>query len=71
MTRKTTAICYAIAGVCFAISGAAGFVAGRTGYGLIRLVLGAAMIFLAVTNYRFYKNEASSEGENASDDSEK
>lgn len=57
MTRKTFAICYSIAGICFAVSGAAGFVAGRIGYGLIRAILGAAMIFLAYQNIRFYKQE--------------
>ena len=57
MTRKTFALCYTVAGICFAISGAAGFVAGRTGYALIRLVLGGAMIFLAVMNYRMYKQQ--------------
>ena len=57
MTRKTFAICYSIAGICFAVSGAAGFVAGKIGYGLIRAILGAAMIFLAYQNIRFYKQE--------------
>lgn len=57
MTRKTSAICYIIAGVCFAISGAAGFVAGRTMYAVVRLVLGAALIFLAYQNMKLYKAE--------------
>ena len=68
MTRKTCAICYAIAGVCFAISGAAGFVAGRTGYGAIRMLLGAAMIFLAVINFRINKNEGTRQSGDAEED---
>ena len=68
MTRKTFAICYAVAGICFAISGAAGFVAGRTGYAVIRLVLGAAMIFLSVLNIRYYRNEMSAAREDSAED---
>ena len=55
MTQKTSAICYGIAGLCFLISGGAGFAAGRMGYAVIRIILGAALLFLAYMNIKMYR----------------
>ncbi|MCQ2565248.1 MAG: hypothetical protein MJ194_00155 [Clostridia bacterium] len=68
MTRKTMALCYSVAGICFGISGAAGFVAGRSGYAIVRIALGAALIFLAVVNFRAEKGEGAQNGEEAPQD---
>lgn len=69
MTQKTFAICYIIAGICFGISGFAGFAAGRTGYGIVRLFLCAAMIFLAVMNLKMYK-KSSQPGDTSAEESQ-